>query len=64
MSADLIGGLANASISIAIGLYVISVGRGVDIPPVAFQGKKIAVVIGSLVLLGGIASATMAVMRA
>jgi hypothetical protein len=64
VSADLIGGLVNAGLSIAIGLYFISVGHGLNIPPVAFQGKKLAVLAGSLILLGGLASAGMALMKA
>jgi ABC-type Na+ efflux pump permease subunit len=63
MSADLIGGLVNAGISIAAGLYFLSLGLGLNIPPVAFQGKKLAVIAGSLILLGGLVSAGMALVK-
>jgi hypothetical protein len=61
MSADLIGGLVNAGISLVAGTYFFSLGRGSAIPPVALQGKRWLVPVGLVIALVGVVNAAVAV---
>jgi hypothetical protein len=63
MSAVMIGALVNAAISVAVGLYGIALGRGHNFPPARLQGSRRLILLGSAILLVGIANSAMSLFR-